>query len=189
LLEVASLTSELVSNWFAAAFSNLAPELQELHRNGGVLAGEVEVVVGKGIAGLIGQRLAGKLNIPKPGMNDLLVTISHNDQYLHWDRQFNESTIMHSRFKPVGTIKDGYWLEKTGPLELMLTVDIKEQGWYWRWLRIKYYDLPIPVWLFPSMEAHKYIEDGGYRFYVGFSAPLLGLLFSYSGVLKIKSQN
>jgi len=183
------LTSELVSNWFAAAFSNLAPELQKLHRHGGVLTGEVDVIVGTGIAGLIGRRLARKLNIPKPGMNDLLVSISHDDQYLHWDRQFNKSTTMHSRFKPVRTVKDGYWLEKTGPLELMLTVDIKKQGWHWRCLRIKYYGIPIPNWLFPNMEAHKYIDDGGYRFYVGFSAPLLGLLFSYSGVLKMKCQN
>ena len=180
------LTGELVSNWFAAAYSNLAPELQRLHRSGGSLSGEVEVIVGKGIAGLIGRRIARKLNIPNAGLNQLLVTISHDDEYLHWDRQFNNSVVMYSRFKPVGTIKDGYWLEKTGPLELMLTVDIKKQGWHWRCLRIKYSGLPIPIWLFPSMQAYKYIEDGGYRFYVGFSAPLLGLLFSYSGVLKVR---
>ncbi len=179
------MASEIVSDWFNEAFTNLAPELQELHRNGGVLSGEVKVIIGSGIAGLLGKRLVKKLNIPKPGINNLRVIISHDKHYLHWDRQFNEATTMKSRFKPIGTIDDGYWLEKTGPLEMKLTVDVKKQGWHWRCLRIKYYGLPIPVWLFPNMQAYKYIDNGGYRFYVGFSAPLLGLLFSYGGILKV----
>jgi len=181
------LTSEIVSKWFGETFSNLAPELQNLHRYGGVLQGEVEVVVGKGIAGLVGRRLTKKLNIPMSGMNDLLVTISHDNEYLHWNRQFNKTAIMKSRFKPIGNIRHGYWLEKTGSLELKLTVDVQNQGWHWRCVGYRYHRLPIPVWLFPNMKAYKCIEDGGYRFYVGFSAPFVGLLFSYTGILKVKS--
>jgi len=179
------LASELVSHWFNGVFYNLSPELQELHRHGGVLQGEVEVKTGNGLAGLIGRRLARKLNIPESGVNKLMVTISHDNHYLHWNRCFNDSAIMESRFKPVGTIADGYWLEKTGPFEMMLTVDVKNQGWYWRCIRFKYRGLPVPYWVFPKMNAYKKSEDGGYRFYVGFSAPLLGLLFSYSGILAV----
>lgn len=179
------MASKIVSNWFGEAFLSLAPELQRLHRDGGVLKGKVEVVAGKGVAGFIGRRISKKLNIPNAGIHDLQVTISHDKHDLHWDRQFNETAIMKSQFKPVGTMQDGYWLEKTGPLELMLTVDVEKQGWYWRCLRYRYRGLPLPVWLFPNMEAYKRIEDGGYRFYVGFSAPLIGLLFAYSGVLNI----
>jgi len=181
------LTSEIVSIWFGEAFLNLAPELQNLHRNGGVLRGKVDVIAGSGVAGFIGRRLSKKLNIPKPGINDLVVTISHDKQVLHWDRQFNETTVMKSQFKPVGTIEDGYWVEKTGALELILTVDVKNQGWHWRCLQYRYRGLSIPAWVFPDMTAYKQIENGGYRFYVGFSAPLIGLLFSYSGVLNVSN--
>ena len=176
------MTSDIVKNWFGKSFSALAPELQALHLQGGVLQGKVEIVVGKGVAGFVGRRLAKKLNIPSPGVHSLVVNISHDDESLHWVRRFNNTVDMISTFKPVGTIDDGYWLEQTGPLALMLSVDIKDRGWYWRCLRFKLFGLPLPVWLFPKSKAYKTIVNGGYHFYVGFEAPLLGLLLSYSGV-------
>jgi len=179
------MTSELVKNWFGHSYSKLAPELQKLHLNGGVLYGQVEVKQGKGLAGLIGRRIAKKLGIPKSGTNDLRVNISHDEHYLHWDRQFNDATLMKSRFQPLDTIEQGYWVEKSGSLELVLTVDVIDQGWHWRCLQYKYRGIAMPLWLFPSMDAYKNIEDGSYRFYVGFSLPLLGLLFSYSGLLNV----
>jgi len=179
------LSNEIVKNWFDQSFSSLAPELQELHLNGGALYGEVEVIEGNALAGLIGRRVAKKLGIPTAGTNTLRVNISHDEQYLHWDRQFNETTLMQSRFQPIGTIENGHWVEKSGSLELVLTVEVIDHGWHWRCIQYKYRGIPIPLWLFPSMRAYKNIENGGYRFYVGFSLPLVGLLFSYSGVLNV----
>ena len=124
------------------------------------------------------------MNVPAPGIHKLEVTIYHDEDSLRWDRQFDDTVDMKSTFKPIGTIEDGYWLEQTGPLAMMLTVDIKDQGWHWRCLRFKYLGLPLPVWLFPKSKAYKFIDNGGYRFYVGFEAPLVGLLLSYSGVLE-----
>lgn len=179
------LTTEIVKDWFGEVFSNLAPELQELHLRGGVLQGNVEVELGDGIAGLVGKKMSKKFNIPGPGINHMRVIISHDNHFLYWDRQFNQTAVMKSKFKPVKTIVDGYWLENTGSLEMMLTVDVKDNGWYWRSLGYKYRRVPIPRWLFPNMKAYKRIEAGGYKFYVGFSLPFLGHLFSYSGILKI----
>jgi len=176
--------SDIVKNWFADEFSALAPELQTLHLQGGVLRGEVTVALGKGMAGAIGRRLAKKLNVPEPGTHHLEVTIFHDEDSLHWNRRFSETSDMNSIFKPIGTIKDGHWIESTGPLSMMLTVDVKNGGWYWRCLRFKLFGVPLPVWVFPKSKAYKYIEKGGYRFYVGFEAPLIGLLLSYSGVLQ-----
>ena len=178
------MSNLIVKNWFQNDFSKLAPELQELHQHGGVLAGQVDVVLGKGIAGFLGRRLSKKLNLPAAGANDLRVTISHSDVGLHWDRTFNNTSEMKSTFEPINTISDGYWVEKTGPLHMRLTVDIKNQGWYWRCLSFRLFGVPLPVWLFPKSQAYKYIEDGEYKFYVGFEAPLIGLLLSYSGILQ-----
>lgn len=178
------MASDIVKNWFGDKFSTLAPELQRLHTHGGVLVGDVNVSVGRGISGAIGRRLSRKLNLPPAGSNQLAVTISHSDSALHWDRNFNNSTEMKSTFYPVGTINDGYWIEKTGPLHMKLTVDIKNSGWYWRCLGFKLFGLPLPVWLFPESQAYKYIDNGYYKFFVGFTAPIVGQLVSYSGELE-----
>ncbi len=172
-----------MKNWFGDEFSNLAPELQQLHTHGGLLAGEVNVAVGHGIAGFIGRRLSRKLGLPPAGNNKIVVTITHSDTALHWDRNFNNTIEMKSTFYPVGTIKDGYWIEKTGPLHIKLTVEIKNNGWYWRCLGFRLCGLPLPAWLFPESKAYKFIDNGNYNFFVGFNAPLIGELVSYSGVL------
>jgi hypothetical protein len=176
----------LVKDWFAAEFSQLAPQIQQLHLYGGRLVGEVAVAYGKGLAGMLGRRLANKLGIPDAGEHHLVVDISHHADGLHWDRTFDNKTIMRSTFKPVGVkTSNGYWLEHTGPVEIRLTVDIREGGWYWRILGYRVRGLRLPVWLFPGSQAYKFIEAGDYRFYVAFHLPLLGKLVSYGGVLQL----
>jgi hypothetical protein len=66
---------------------------------------------------------------------------------------------------------------------MRLTVDINQGGWYWRCLEIRILGLRMPLWLFPNSKAFKMIEDGRYKFYVGFSLPWIGTLLSYSGSL------
>ena len=178
------MANDIVKNWFGEEFSRLAPALQDLHIHGGVLAGEVVVELGRGVGGLLGKRLARKLKLPEPGINKLVVTISHSSSGLHWDRLFNESVEMKSTFQPIGSIGNGHWVEKTGPLQMKLTVDVEKGGWYWRCLGFKVFGIPLPVWVFPESRAYKYIEGDRYRFYVGFKAPVVGLLVSYSGLLE-----
>ncbi len=94
---------------------------------------------------------------------------------------------MRSVFKPVGKIVAGYWLENMRPLELKLTVDILEGGWYWRCLSMRLLGIPLPLWLFPHTKAYKKIEGDKYRFYVGSSLPVINAIFSYSGLLTARS--
>ena len=58
------MSTDRVEFWFGEGFSGLHPLLQRLHRQGGVLEGEVELATGAGLAGWLGRRLAGKLGIP-----------------------------------------------------------------------------------------------------------------------------
>ena len=67
---------------------------------------------------------------------------------------------------------------------MTLKVDIIEGGWYWRVTNVRLRGIPVPLWLIPGSAAYKRIEDGKYRFYVGFSLPLVGKVFSYSGLLE-----
>lgn len=132
------MSNNLVSDWFGEKFFELHPLLQQLHRTGGVLSGEVKVIRANGIAGYLGHRIANKFAIPiDPCEQSFSVSITHHADGLHWDRSFNNSQ-MQSIFLPVGTLKSGYWLETTGNFKLHLTVDIKDDGWYWRCIKIKF---------------------------------------------------
>ena len=180
------MTSNIVKNWFRGRFKELAPQLQNLHIDGGKLSGDIEVRYGEGIAGILGKRLAKKLNIPETGTHQLIVNISHHKDGLHWDRIFNDTKEMKSTFEPIGNIEDGFWIEKTGPLNIKLTVDIKEGGWHWRCLSFSFWGIPLPAKLFPESEAYKKIENEQYRFYVGFKLWFFGELLSYGGLLNLE---
>ncbi len=179
-----SAHSNAVVDWFAHKFSELHPLLQDLHRNGGQLHGTVQIEIPTGVAGLLGRRLAKKLGVPTTNSSPKLdVSISHTDGLLHWHRTFDDNMQMRSIFKPVGNMDSGYWLDDTGPLELKLTVDILDGGWYWRCLSMRLWKIPLPLWLFPHSKAYKKIEGDKYRFYVSFSLLGLGTILSYSGLL------
>ncbi len=100
-----------------------------------------------------------------------------------WQRKFDDKDEMVSVFTPSGTWEDGYWSEKTGKIELRLTVDIKDAGWFWRCVGVRISGIPVPLWLFPETSAYKLVKDGVYKFFVGFRMPLIGFLLSYQGRL------
>lgn len=178
--------NELVKYWFGGQFRHLHPLLQQLHIKGGQIVGDVDISYGKGLAGIIGARLAKKMNLPDKGVHQLVVSISHDKDGLHWSRRFNGETLVESLFKPVGNIEQGYWVETTGPLTMKLTVDIINGGWYWRCLKINFFGIPVPLWLVPHANAYKVIENDQYRFYVEFSLPVIDSLVCYQGLLRSK---
>ncbi|WP_181373204.1 DUF4166 domain-containing protein [Massilia glaciei] len=182
------MTATLVSDWFGARFDDLHPLLQALHRGGGTLRGPVEVVFEPGLRGAIGRLLARRFRIPLiGGRHALVVTISHQTDGLHWERRFADGGTITSIFAPVGRLPDGHWIERTGHLTMLLTVDTDGGGWHWRPLAYRLFGLRVPVAMLPRVRAGKWIEDGNYRFSVTVGVPLLGKVLSYSGLLRIAS--
>jgi Domain of unknown function (DUF4166) len=148
----------------------------------------VDIHIPNGLAGILGRRFAKKLGIPVAGIqHHLQVEISHHTDGLHWDRCFDDAIYVRSIFRPVGAWPHGYWIEDTGPLQLQLTVDVREGGWHWRCIQLRAFGWRFPLWLFPHSHAFKTIEAGRYKFFVGFSLPWLGTILSYSGLLVAKS--
>lgn len=182
------MSENIVSTWLGSRFHQLHPQLQALHQSGGVLSGTVHIALGRGLAGWIGRRLAAKLGVPlgQP-QRDFRVEIRHSPQGLHWDRHFSGGHTMCSLFQPVGQWPEGYWLEQTGPLQLRLSVDIVEGGWYWRPLRLQVYGIPLPLCLLPGLHAGKRIEAGRYGFSVEARLPLLGTVLRYHGLLDMSA--
>jgi len=180
------MTENVVTHWFGPHFSALHPLLQDLHRQGGQLHGEVLIKLGRGAGAWLGKRLARKLGIPTDlAQRGFTVNIGHAADGLHWDRHFAGGACLYSRFVPVGVWPDGHWLEHTGPLQMRLTVDVVDGGWHWRLLGVKLGSLPLPIWLFPKTRAYKCIENGKYRFSVAFALPLVGDILSYQGLLEM----
>lgn len=180
--------NSIVKDWFGRQFAQLHPKLQHLHLYGGMLTGEIQLNTGKGLAGVIGRRLAKKLGIPQCEHCKLKVNIFHSVEGLHWHRQFGNDCQMQSLFIPVGYKGNGFWIEKTGPLKMFLDIDIIDYGWHWRCLKFQFYRLPLPVWLFPKSVAYKTIVNDEYRFVVRFSMPLIGELLCYQGNLQLVEQ-
>ena len=183
---VRSLQLNRVQDWFGPAFSQLHPLIQQLHRDGGELQGKVTLSFGSGLAQLLGVRLAKKMGLPlQPGEYDFSVAISHDDEALVWARTFNHANTMVSRFTPVGQYPDGYFVEKTGPIELRRRVDIVQGGWYWRQLATRLHGIWMPGFLLPQTNAYKTIDNDRYVFEVSTRYPLFGKLLEYKGILHI----
>jgi hypothetical protein len=173
------------SAWFGSDFARLHPRLQALHLEGGVLYGAVHISFGRGLAGVIGRRIARRLGIPTKGIDHpLQVTIAHHGEVLHWDRRFGNAQQFKSTFRPVGHWPDGHWVEETSAISLLLQVDLIDGGWYWRCIGARLGHWRMPTWLLPRSEAFKRIEDDRYRFSVSFALPLLGEVLRYGGLLR-----
>jgi len=173
-----------VEAWFGDAFNQLHPMLQQLHINGGTLAGKVQVRMGRGAAALVGRRLARQLGIP-PVNGDIALTVHIHSSAttLHWNRTFGDGDTFASVFTPVGTYPTGHWVESSGALRLFLGVAIVDGGWEWRQRGGRLWRVPVPAWLLPRTTASKRIEQGAYHFAVRVSIPLLGEVLSYGGTL------
>lgn len=183
-LDIKMAKPNLVEDWFGASFEDLSPEIRALHRCGGTLTGPVTVETGRGLAGLVGKRLAKRLGLPlTEGAAELTVSIHSDEQGLHWNRQFDQGRKFCSLFKPHGRFPDGYWSEHSGALSLYLKVAIRHGGWYWMHHKTKLGCLSLPSWFMPRTVAYKEVVDGKYHFSVCISMPVIGLILSYRGQL------
>jgi Domain of unknown function (DUF4166) len=182
-------TPSVVEAWFGAAFAELHPQLQALHRDGGVLAGPVMFETGRGLGGLLGRFALRRLGIdPAAGPQALTVRIGHDAQGLRWARRFNDGRELVSLFKPHGHWPSGYWIERAGPLELKLDVDFVDGGWRWRPLRYRLFGVPLSSWLLPSVEAGKRIVGDAYRFDIRIAFLGIGTVLAYGGDLRLQSR-
>ncbi len=178
-----------VPAWFGTRFGQLHPLLQTLHQHGGTLRGTVQLGMADGWSGRLARWVARRQGWPpEPGSYGFEVVITHQDGYLHWQRCFERQKPLLSLFKPVGNMADGWWEEQTGAFTLRLQVDTDDGGWHWRCLSMRFHGWPLPQWLFPRLQAYKKIEDGRYRFHVGFAWPWGATFLSYAGLLDLAVQ-
>jgi hypothetical protein len=177
------LESNAVLAWFGSAFGQLHPQLQELHRVGGSLSGNVRIEFAQGLAGIIGRRIARTLGIPLAATSGLEVCIHSRDGALHWHRRFATGTDFKSVFVPVGHYPEGHWIESTGRVQVVLGVAVVDGAWRWEHRQTRLWGLPLPRWFAPRTIASKEIAGSDYVFRVEVVVPLFRTVVSYAGVL------
>jgi hypothetical protein len=169
-----------VTRWFGTGFDRLHPLLQQLHRDGGVLEGSIDLH----LRGALGRHFARRIGLPRDtGRCHFSVHIDHVGDTLVWERRFGGGETLRSVFVPHGRWPDGWWTETTGPFALRLGIDVIDGGWHWRVLGARFRGIAMPLWTMPQMRAFKRIEDGRYRFAVALAMPLMGDLVRYEGLL------
>ena len=179
-----------VERWFGEGFTRLHPKLQELHRDGGVVRGIARLQYGSGLGGWIGRRFTQRIGIdPRLHEVELEVRIYSDAEVLHWDRRFGRGAAVKSEFRPIGSWPTGYWIERTGAVQIALRVDTSNGGWRWQAFRVWICGVRVPLALLPRVAAYKFMRDDRYVFHVELSMPVLGSMFSYSGELEPLQHN
>lgn len=161
------------------SYQNLPPLLQKAHQDTVHIQGTVIVKRGNWLANII----ANILRMPPANANcNLNVYGSHTPLYMKWQRHF-ESHIMESTF----SLKGAYLSESLGPIKLLLKLNTENNQLNYQVKKVSVCGMPIPKLLAPTLIAYEKEYNGLYRFHVSIGLPIIGLLISYHGDLKLIS--
>lgn len=78
----------------------------------------------------MGKRLGKKPGVTlQTGEHELRIEFDNQENNVIWSRCFHRQGKVPSIFRAFGNYAAGYWLEKTAPTQLKLTVDIANSAW------------------------------------------------------------
>ncbi|WP_163831511.1 DUF4166 domain-containing protein [Spartinivicinus ruber] len=159
------------------SYNNLPPLLEQAHRGDIYLKGKAIVKRGN----RLGNIIANILKMP-PASTDcnLQVYGNHTEDSMKWQRHF-ENHIMTSNFKIAGE----FLTEQLGPISLLLKLNIKDNKLSYHVVKTSVFGIPIPKVFSPTLTAYEMEYNELYRFHVSISLPIIGLLISYNGDLKL----
>jgi len=166
-----------------SAFDSLPPRLQELHGSDTARrwTGRAEVRRGGGIL----ARLLGVLiGFPKAA-SDVPVTVSFSleNGVERWTRNFDGKLF--SSVQSCGTEKDEHLVvERFGIASIALALVVEDNRLFLVPRRWSVLGIPMPGFLLPRGTSFETEENGEFRFDVEISAPLVGLIVAYKGVLQ-----
>ena len=73
--------------------------------------------------------------------------------------------------------------ERFGPLNFAMALVVEGERMQLVMRRCSLFGVPLPLALAPRIDAYEYVEAGRFRFHVGISHPLTGLIVRYRGWL------
>ena len=134
----------------------------------------------------LSRLLAWCMRLPRAGESvQLVLVITPQGDSERWVRQFGER-----RLETVcRQLPQGRWMERFGLLEFEFLVRNEQNITYQDQKRCRFVigalSIPLPSFLSPSVEgSEEAYENGSTSVHVVVSAPLIGMLLEYSGVVR-----
>lgn len=173
-------TLSLYQQVLGTEFTRLPSPLQRFHALEGahVLSGWVEV---KAPASLVARALARCLGTPQNAQQGLIQFELKADAGEEvWTRHFPGKT-MKSRL----THATGHIVERLGSARLWFALKGDSEMLKMELVRLRFLGIPCPRWLLPAIVAEETATPGQLHFRVEASLPLIGMVASYRGYLKL----
>lgn len=183
--EAQPVDTPLYQHVLGPAFETLPKQLKLLHGDSQTRkwVGQAKVLRGTGlIAKIIGQIYG----FPKAADSVAVsVVLAPEQGGERWTRDFGGKVF--SSFQKRGTGKNSYLVtERFGLIEVALALVIEDDRLYLIPRRWSLLGIPLPAFLLPSGQSFETERDGRFRFDVEISAPLVGLIVAYQGVLELE---
>lgn len=148
-------------------------EMHDVHGNGGA-RGQGLVERGKGLAHLLG-RIMG---FPSAGEHPVHVAFAERDGKERWTRDFGGHC-----FSSELALSGAGVSERFGPLRFHFDLPADALGLRMALRGWRFFGVPMPRFLGPRIDAREWEEDGRFRFEVGVSMPVIGMVVRYTGWL------
>jgi hypothetical protein len=157
-------------------FQSLHPVLQQFlgNEHGGRAFGRFRVVRP---TGGIRSIVASALGLPPAGEYGLLLEVLPTAAGQRWVRHFGKHVV-----ETLQSEHRGQLVEASGPASLGFKLEVREGGLFFVPHRAWLFNLPLPLWLAPHVEAENWPgQSGGWQVRVHFRVPLLGQVAEYEG--------
>ena len=169
------------------AFDTLPKQLQAIHDSTKARSweGVAHVLRGKG---LLSKVLGGVFGFP-PSADQTPVKVQFDPQNggEKWTRTFGNKTFSSVQTRGAGR-NEHLLVERFGAIEVALALVLEDNKLFLIPRRWSLFGLPLPKVLLPSGNSFEAQEKGQFQFDVEISAPVIGLIAAYQGILKPCSQ-
>jgi len=169
------------------AWFDLDPVVRRMHLLGRVAICAFEIREGNGPAARV---VRSALRLPtSDDAHDVRLVIVSDARTERWTRTFGRRSLVTIQ----RALADGSLAEGFGPLELRFRLHVAGGALSYvqagAALTVGRWSLPLPRWVAPRVEAREERDDGGDLVHVrvGISAPMIGLLMSYEGYLRVET--
>lgn len=171
----------LYADLLGDAWKSLPAEIRAMHEGAAMAEGSASVERGDGILSRLAARMAG---FP-PAAADVPVKVRFvtDGQGETWTRTFGTHGFSSRQFAGRGR-SERLLCERFGPLTFAMALVAGKDRLSLVLRRWSFLGLPLPMWLCPRSNAYETVEDGRFRFHVGISHPVVGLIVRYRGWLE-----
>jgi hypothetical protein len=173
-----------------AAWAHLGESVRRLHGAAGTLYGSGRFTVRHGERGAA-RLLARLMHLPPAGADvPVQLVVTQHSGGERWDRTFGATPFVTEQRGAAS----GLMVERIGPTDVSYHLEVAGGALYYRQrgmaLRMGPLRLPIPGWLAPQISARESAmpDEKSTHISVKVTLPLIGLLVSYKGYIKIEDR-